>query len=43
MIDGDDDIALGCLGPGSLLVLGKVMLFAVFFYAVLSTLGLRGD
>lgn len=41
MIDGDDEaMLLGCLGPELLSALGKAALLAVFFYAILSTLGL---
>ena len=44
MVDEDEHgIVLGCLGPQSLLALGKAALLAVFFYALLSALGLWGD
>ena len=42
-MEGDEDLVpLGCLGPQSLLALGKIFLFAVFFYAVATALGLWG-
>ncbi|HEX8215893.1 MAG TPA: hypothetical protein VF577_00385 [Allosphingosinicella sp.] len=44
VVDEDEHgIVLGCLGPQSLLALGKAALLAVFFYALLSALGLWGD
>jgi hypothetical protein len=44
VIDGDDEfMLLGCLGPQSLLALGKVALLVVFFYALSSALGLWGE
>jgi len=39
VVDEDEFVGLGCLGPQTLLALGKAALFAVFFYGLLSMLG----